>query len=451
MLGWDGLGVSSYLLVVFYKSAKSFNAGLITGVTNRLGDRLILTALPLIFLSPSFCISRVSTAGLSPRTARVLLLLTAACTKSAQLPFSSWLPAAMAAPTPVSALVHSSTLVTAGVYILIRISPWLRIGSSNFLSVLGGITIVIARIRALLENDGKKIVALSTLSQLGLIITRFCLGSPLIVFFHLLAHAFFKALLFIATGVVIHRRSNYQDLRLIKGLGSRLGVTKRVVVITKLRLIGVPAFAAFFSKEAVIERISSRGVAELISYLIIILGVRLTVIYRLRFILLAIWGPTINPSSNVVSETDNYLYARTLFLLFPRALSGKFLFFGLSAYLPSVFISARAKVATVGALLLPCLLLLKISNQRPFVRKKFFRFIWGLPVWAGGFAPRALQTAGLNAFSVSMFSVWDYSLGLWSFKPVSLITSKFRRSGLKMAPSWAVISTAVIILLLLFN
>merc|ERR1712025_1129450 len=115
------------------------------------------------------------------------------------------------------------------------------------------------------------------------------------------------------------------------------------------------------------------GVAELISYLIIILGVRLTVIYRLRFILLAIWGPTINPSSNVVSETDNYLYARTLFL--PRALSGKFLFFGLSAYLPSVFISARAKVATVGALLLPCLLLLKISNQRPFVRKKFFRFI----------------------------------------------------------------------------
>ena len=234
---------------------------------------------------------------------------------------------------------------------------------------------MIARIRALLENDGKKIVALSTLSQLGLIITRFCLGSPLIVFFHLLAHAFFKALLFIATGVVIHRRSNYQDLRLIKGLGSRLGVTKRVVVITKLRLIGVPAYAAFFSKEAVIERISSRGVAELISYLIIILGVRLTVIYRLRFILLAIWGPTINPSSNVVSETDNYLYARTLFLLFPRALSGKFLFFGLSAYLPSVFISARAKVATVGALLLPCLLLLKISNQRPFVRKKFFRFI----------------------------------------------------------------------------
>lgn len=123
MLGWDGLGVSSYLLVVFYKSAKSFNAGLITGITNRLGDRLILTALPFMLLCPSFCVTGASTMRLSPRIVTLLLLLTAACTKSAQLPFSSWLPAAIAAPTPVSALVHSSTLVTAGVYILIRMSP----------------------------------------------------------------------------------------------------------------------------------------------------------------------------------------------------------------------------------------------------------------------------------------------------------------------------------------
>ena len=111
----------------------------------------------------------------------------------------------MAAPTPVSALVHSSTLVTAGVYVLIRITPWLTRARLNLLASLGSVTIMIASLSALLENDGKKIVALSTLSQLGLMIARFCLSLPIIVFFHLLAHAFFKALLFLSVGGLIHR------------------------------------------------------------------------------------------------------------------------------------------------------------------------------------------------------------------------------------------------------
>ena len=124
------------------------------------------------------------------------------------------------------------------------------------------------------------------------------------MFFHLLAHAFFKALLFIATGVVIHRRSNYQDLRLIKGLGARLRITKRVVIITKLRLIGVPGFAAYFSKERVIESMSSRRAAEVICYLIMVIGVALTVLYRIRFVFLGLWAPTQTPASNVISEED---------------------------------------------------------------------------------------------------------------------------------------------------
>lgn len=195
------------------------------------------------------------------------------------------------------------------------------------------------------------------------------------MFFHLLTHAFFKALLFIATGVAIHRRSNYQDLRRIKGLGVRLGVTKRVVIITKLRLMGAPAFAAFFSKEAVIERIRSRGSVELASYIIIILGVTLTAVYRLRFIFLVIWGPAISQASRVVSEGDNYLYVRMLFLLFPSALSGKLLFFTLAGDLPAVLISSSAKGATVMALVVPAVLLVKVSAQRPSIRGKFFSFI----------------------------------------------------------------------------
>ena len=443
ILGWDGLGVSSYLLVVFYKSAKSLNAGLITGITNRLGDSLILTALPLILISPSFCMPLGISAHILPRVWGLIILVTAACTKRAQLPFRSWLPAAMAAPTPVSALVHSSTLVTAGVYLLIRITPWLTKTSLSLLAILGRITILIARLSALLENDGKKIVALSTLSQLGLIMCRFCLGLPIIVFFHLLAHAFFKALLFIATGVVIHRRSNYQDLRLIKGLGARLRITKRVVIITKLRLIGVPGFAAYFSKERVIESMSSRRAAEVICYLIMVIGVALTVLYRIRFVFLGLWAPTQTPASNVISEEDWHLLARTLFLLLPRALSGKLLFFRLSNFLPSIAISANAKLITAIFLILPSLLLIKISGQSPVTMRKFFRFIWGLPVWAGGLTPRAAQTRGLNFFSLSLFRRWDYLLGVWAFKPVAVITTKFSSRGLSIAPSWAVITAAV--------
>ena len=444
ILGWDGLGVSSYLLVVFYKRAKSFNARLITGITNRLGDRLILTALPLILASPSFCAPLALPIHISPRSWGLMVLTTAACTKRAQLPFSSWLPAAMAAPTPVSALVHSSTLVTAGVYVLIRITPWLTRARLNLLASLGSVTIMIASLSALLENDGKKIVALSTLSQLGLMIVRFCLSLPIIVFFHLLAHAFFKALLFIATGVIIHRRSNYQDLRLMKGLGTRVRITKRVVVITKLSLIGVPGFAAYFSKEIVIESMSSRETAELLPYLAIITGVALTVLYRIRFVFLAIWGPTQTPSSNIISEGNNYLIVSTLCLLFPRALSGKLLFFRLSPLFPSVVISASAKLVTTAFLLLPSLLLIKIRGQSPGTEAKFFSFMWGLPVWAGGLAPRALQTGGLRFFSFSLFRGWDYLLGLWAFNPATSVTAKFAGSGLRMAPSWAAITAAII-------
>ena len=144
----------------------------------------------------------------------LFLITLGACTKRAQFPFSAWLPAAIAAPTPVSALVHSSTLVTAGVYLLFRFSPlfretWVR----ACLCATGSITMVLAGMRALEETDSKKIVALSTLRQLGLIIIRLGVGGAFIAFFHLLSHAFFKALLFIVVGNIIHLSLRYQDLR----------------------------------------------------------------------------------------------------------------------------------------------------------------------------------------------------------------------------------------------
>lgn len=176
----------------------------------------------------------------------------------------------MAAPTPVSALVHSSTLVTAGVYLLIRLSPALS-RHPSLLTIIGrfGVTtMVLARLRAILEADIKKIVALSTLRQLGVIITAFALASPALVFFHLIAHAFFKALLFIATGNLIHNANDYQDLRRMGALGS-LPLTKRLVLIAKLRLCGIPFFSAYFSKEGILENLSSGIEGRLFIYFFI--------------------------------------------------------------------------------------------------------------------------------------------------------------------------------------
>jgi len=271
--------------VIFYKSNKSFNAGLLTALSNRVGDALILISLSLGLFYSTF-----STLPLSNSEAVAPLLLArrlavAASTKSAQVPFRAWLPAAIAAPTPVSALVHSSTLVTAGVYLLLRIVPLLSLQFPIVvLGVLGRMTITIARLRAFLESDLKKIVALSTLSQLGVIVLSLRLGLAAMAFFHLIVHAFFKALLFIATGNLIHSRRDYQDLRRMGGHLPSLPITQATVIITKLRLCGLPFFSAFYSKELVLESLSSQLGGVFMVYVRIWAGVLCTAIYSLRFI-----------------------------------------------------------------------------------------------------------------------------------------------------------------------
>ena len=213
IVGWDGLGIRSYLLVIYYGRRKSYNAGMLTVIRNRLGDVAILFRISLILQLGSWNI--VYYKELFNYSIYFSFLLTfGSFTKSAQIPFSAWLPAAIAAPTPVSSLVHSSTLVTAGVFLLFR---HLRdLIYSRFYSVLlfiGLRTITIARIAALNEKDMKKIVALSTLRQLGLIVLRLGSGWIFISFFHLIIHAFFKAIIFIRVGNLIHFRQNYQAIK----------------------------------------------------------------------------------------------------------------------------------------------------------------------------------------------------------------------------------------------
>lgn len=181
----------------------------------------------------------------------LFLVILAAITKRAQIPFSAWLPAAIAAPTPVSALVHSSTLVTAGVYLLIRFNYLL--GLRNFLLFIGVLTIFISGLGANFETDLKKIIALSTLRQLGLIITSLGLGFYEYAFFHLLTHAIFKSLLFLCAGVFIHSMGDTQDIRAIGGLIISCPITSLYFTISSIALCGFPFISGFYSKDIIIE------------------------------------------------------------------------------------------------------------------------------------------------------------------------------------------------------
>ena len=307
LLGWDGLGLVSYALVIYYHNEKSANAGMLTVLSNRVGDVAILVSIGLIrkvggwnfyvyglYIDREWAIFK-------------FMLMLAAITKRAQIPFSAWLPAAMAAPTPVSALVHSSTLVTAGVYLIIRFSSALE-GSEaqRMLLIISCLTMFIAGLGANFEYDLKKIIALSTLSQLGVILRILALGFPNLAFFHLLSHALFKALLFICAGVIIHRVGDYQDIRHIGGLVNYMPLRVSYIRIANIALCGFPFLAGFYSKDLILEVAFIRWI-NFISLLLFVLATGLTVMYTARLIYYRIRGDFNLSSLNNVRDYDQII------------------------------------------------------------------------------------------------------------------------------------------------
>nr|YP_010385120.1 NADH dehydrogenase subunit 5 [Elodes marginata]UPL65130.1 NADH dehydrogenase subunit 5 [Elodes marginata] len=283
LLGWDGLGLVSYCLVIYYQNVKSYNAGMITALSNRIGDVALLLAISwmlnygswnyifyLDIMKNDFCMEFI-----------MYMIVLAAFTKSAQIPFSSWLPAAMAAPTPVSSLVHSSTLVTAGVYLLIRFNFVFSNQLMCMMLLISTLTMFMSGIGANFEFDLKKIIALSTLSQLGLMMSILFMGNSVLSFFHLLTHAMFKALLFMCAGSIIHNFKNCQDIRYMGGLMLQMPLTCSFFNISNLALCGFPFLAGFYSKDLILETCSLSYVNILI-YFLFYFSTGLTMCYSLR-------------------------------------------------------------------------------------------------------------------------------------------------------------------------
>nr|UEV86529.1 NADH dehydrogenase subunit 5 [Periplaneta lateralis] len=326
LLGWDGLGLVSYCLVIYYQNTKSYNAGMITALSNRIGDVCLLMAISwmLNFGSWNYIYYLELLKGDFGMEIISFLVVLAAMTKSAQIPFSSWLPAAMAAPTPVSALVHSSTLVTAGVFLLIRFSSvfsdWLNI----FILLISGLTMFMAGLGANFEYDLKSIIALSTLSQLGLMMSILSMGFSVLAFFHLLTHALFKALLFMCAGMMIHVMKDSQDIRFMGNLSFQMPLTSTCLCISNFALCGMPFLAGFYSSDLILEMVSL-SYMNIFGFFLFYFSTGLTVCYSFRLFYYTLCGDFNMLSLYNVGEDGFNMISGMLGLLIMAIVGGSFL------------------------------------------------------------------------------------------------------------------------------
>lgn len=392
LLGWDGLGLVSYLLVIYFQNVKSFNAGIITALRNRVGDVAILIRISWIlnFGSWSFIFYLDYTKLYLEISIIGVLIILAGITKRAQIPFSAWLPAAMAAPTPVSALVHSSTLVTAGVYLLIRFN-FLFVESfiGKVLLIIGCLTIFIAGVAANLEVDFKKIIALSTLSQLGLIIRILALGFFKLAFFHLLTHALFKALLFMCAGVIIHQIKNSQDIRYMGGFINFMPLVSSFFMVSNLALSGMPFLAGFYSKDLILEIVYFSNINLFIFFLFVI-STGLTVMYTFRLFFYSLTQFLNLNSVNLIYDNFNLILKSMRFLLSVSIVGGgvlSWLIFPIPQiiFLPLIFKLLTLSVCFIGGFIGYFIVYLKMKNiflnfKNYYFWKSFLRLIWFIPI-----------------------------------------------------------------------
>ena len=329
--GWEGVGLASYLLIGFWHKKDSANSAAMKAfVVNRVGDFGFLIGLAILFFhtssldfdtifsmneqlsSNSFSIFDIDFNVLN--TACFFLFM-GAMGKSAQLFLHTWLPDAMEGPTPVSALIHAATMVTAGIFLVARCSPLFEMSQSilSFIIVVGASTAFFAATVALVQNDIKRIVAYSTCSQLGYMFVALGSGAYQIAIFHLFTHAFFKALLFLGSGSVIHAVSDEQDIRKMGGLYKLIPLTWIVMLIGTLGLTGAPLMSGYYSKDGIIEAaFVSQTEGHLYAFYLLVFSALLTSFYSWRLIFL-----TFNGKSNISTEIFSKIHESPRVMLFP--------------------------------------------------------------------------------------------------------------------------------------
>ena len=311
IVGWGLVGAASYMLVSFwYRRTTATTAGVKAFVINVVGDiGLVLGVILLLrhtgtvdFLQAFHGAEETfGEHGNGSLTAGLLLVMVGAFAKSAQLPFHTWLPDAMEGPTPVSSLIHAATMVTAGVYLIARLHPFMELSQTaqTVGMVIGCLTLLVAGTIGLVQTDLKRVIAYSTMSQIGYMIMGVSAGAYFASMFHLATHAFFKALLFMAAGSVIAAMASEQNLDKMGGFKKAMPFTYGAFVIGGLALAGIPPFSGFFSKDEILAVIGEQGGAYWLLYVAGYVGAFLTAVYTWRMIFRAFWGPPVEQAKEL--------------------------------------------------------------------------------------------------------------------------------------------------------
>nr|AML26240.1 NADH dehydrogenase subunit 5 [Scydmaeninae sp. BMNH 1274313] len=353
LLGWDGLGLVSYCLIIYYQNIKSYNAGMMTALMNRLGDVAFLISISWMMNYGSwnyYFYLEIMKMDKNMNMVTILMIL-AAMTKSAQIPFSSWLPAAMAAPTPVSSLVHSSTLVTAGVYLMIRFMEAMTLYMLNIMLFFSILTMFMAGLSANYEFDLKKIIALSTLSQLGLMLSIFSLKNSHLAYYHMLTHALFKATLFMCAGYMIHMAGDCQDIRFFGSMYKYTPIVGMLFFISNMSLCGLPFLSGFYSKDLILE-IMSMNYMNMYIYLIYFISTGLTVSYTIRLIYYCMFNNMNYMSLNLMKEYKSYMLYGMFGLIMLVMLGGSMLMWMLFPFPYYICLPIYMKLLTIMVIML---------------------------------------------------------------------------------------------------
>jgi len=317
-VGWEGVGLCSYLLIGFYYQKKSAaDAGKKAFVVNRVGDAGFILGMLLLYalLGTSRFVDvnhalqsgqfHAETAGFGVLSAIALLFFTGATGKSAQFPLYVWLPDAMEGPTPVSALIHAATMVTAGVYMVARSAALFQLtpATSSIVASVGAFTAILAASIALVQNDIKRVLAYSTVSQLGYMFLALGVGAYWVAIFHLFTHAFFKALLFLCSGSVIHAMGGEQDMRRMGALKDKIPVTHWTMWVASLAIAGIPGLAGFFSKDEILWQAYSSPSGSQVLWLIGLVTAGMTAFYMWRLMNMTFYG-----KSHVAPEVEAHIH-----------------------------------------------------------------------------------------------------------------------------------------------